>query len=64
MSTPVPKSSRARRRGGFTLVEISIAMAVVLIAIGGALSSISVTSTLAEASKESNRAYAAASRST
>ena len=41
-------------------MEISIAMAVVLIAIGGALSSISVTSTLAEASKESNRAYAAA----
>lgn len=50
------------RRAGFTLVELSVSMVVLLVAVGGTLSSISSTAVLGDATRESTLAYLEAQR--
>ncbi|MEO0650721.1 MAG: prepilin-type N-terminal cleavage/methylation domain-containing protein [Planctomycetota bacterium] len=54
------RRTAASRQSGFSLIESMVAMAVVFVAVGGALSSIAVTSRLSESSVDSNAAYGAA----
>jgi prepilin-type N-terminal cleavage/methylation domain-containing protein len=60
----MPSSSlpASRRRAGFTMVELSISMVVLLVAVGGTLSSISSTAVLGDSARETTLAYLEAQR--
>jgi type II secretory pathway pseudopilin PulG len=52
----------AARRAGLTMIELAVSMVILLVAVGGTLSSISSTVVLGESTRETTLAYLAAQR--
>ena len=56
------RSRPARSRAGLTSVELAVSMVVLLVALGGVLSSISSSVLVGESARETSRAYLEAHR--
>jgi len=59
---PASRRPRRRPRDGFTLIEVTIALVVLVIGVGGALGSISTFAVLEETNRETTVAHLAARR--